>query len=299
MLSPFRSKTGRNQPSTSKSIFGGAAWLRSLIKPPPGTGIAYVDWSQQEFGIAAALSGDEKMLAAYQSGDPYLAFARQAGAVPEGATKESHPVERERFKACLLGTQYAIGAARLAANIGRAEFEARSLLRAHRRTYEVFWRWIESVMDVATLEGELQVGLGWRIAVTAKMKPASLQNFPMQAVGAEMLRLACIYARDEGVQVIMPVHDALLIEAPIKSLDEAIARTRRAMARASRGLLPGFELRTDSTLTVSPDRYSDQRGSAMWATVMGLLAEIPGVGGVAASFTGTATGTRQEEKEEK
>src|SRR5262245_46554619 len=36
-------------------------------------GIAYVDWSQQEFGIAAALSGDAAMQAAYQSGDPYLA----------------------------------------------------------------------------------------------------------------------------------------------------------------------------------------------------------------------------------
>ena len=40
------------------------------------------DFSQQEFAIAAALSGDEKMQAAYRSGDPYLSFARQAGAVP-------------------------------------------------------------------------------------------------------------------------------------------------------------------------------------------------------------------------
>src|SRR5665647_1021464 len=33
-----------------------SAWLRGLIQPPPGCGIAYIDWSQQEFGIAAALS---------------------------------------------------------------------------------------------------------------------------------------------------------------------------------------------------------------------------------------------------
>ena len=36
MLSPFRSKTGRNQPSSAKYIFGPAVWLRSLIKPEPG-----------------------------------------------------------------------------------------------------------------------------------------------------------------------------------------------------------------------------------------------------------------------
>ena len=58
ILSAFRSRTGRNQPGNSKYIFGPSVWLRGLIKPPPGYGIAYVDWSQQEFGGAAALSGD-------------------------------------------------------------------------------------------------------------------------------------------------------------------------------------------------------------------------------------------------
>jgi DNA polymerase I len=87
LLSAFRSRTGRNQPSNSKFIFGPAVWIRSLIKPPRGHGIAYVDWSQQEFGIAAALSGDQNMQAAYLSGDPYLEFAKQAGAVPSDATK--------------------------------------------------------------------------------------------------------------------------------------------------------------------------------------------------------------------
>ena len=86
LLSAFRSRTGRNQPSNSKFIFGPSVWLRGLIKPPPGYGLAYVDWSQQEFGIAAALSGDPAMLDAYNSGDPYLAFAKQAGAVPAHAT---------------------------------------------------------------------------------------------------------------------------------------------------------------------------------------------------------------------
>jgi len=78
------------QPSNTRFIFGPSVWLRGLIKPPPGYAVAYVDWSQQEFGIAAALSGDSAMQAAYRSGDPYLMFAKQAGAVPPDATKKTH-----------------------------------------------------------------------------------------------------------------------------------------------------------------------------------------------------------------
>ena len=67
MLSAFRARTGRNQPSNSKFIFGPSVWIRGLIKPPPGQGTAYVDWSQQEFAIAAYLSGDFNMIVAYKS----------------------------------------------------------------------------------------------------------------------------------------------------------------------------------------------------------------------------------------
>jgi DNA polymerase I len=38
MLSAFRARTGRNQPSNTKFIFGPSVWLRGLIKPPPGYG---------------------------------------------------------------------------------------------------------------------------------------------------------------------------------------------------------------------------------------------------------------------
>src|SRR5208337_2448133 len=50
LLSAFQSRTGRNQPSNSKAIFGPAVWLRGLIKPAQDMALAYVDWSQQEFG---------------------------------------------------------------------------------------------------------------------------------------------------------------------------------------------------------------------------------------------------------
>ena len=40
MLSAFRARTGRNQPSNSKFIFGPAVWLRGLIRPHEGRALA-------------------------------------------------------------------------------------------------------------------------------------------------------------------------------------------------------------------------------------------------------------------
>jgi hypothetical protein len=140
ILSAFRSRTGRNQPSNTKYIFGPSVWLRGLIKPPPGHGVAYIDWSQQEFGIAAALSGDPAMAAAYRSGEPYLTFGKQAGAIPADATKATHKAPRELFKQCVLAVQYGMEAESLALRIGQPTIVARDLLAAHHETYRQFWR---------------------------------------------------------------------------------------------------------------------------------------------------------------
>ena len=51
ILSAFKSKTGRNQPSNAQFIFGTSTWIRGFIKPPPGHSPAYIDWSSQEVGI--------------------------------------------------------------------------------------------------------------------------------------------------------------------------------------------------------------------------------------------------------
>src|SRR5262249_33306323 len=114
LLSCFGSRTGRNQPSNTRSIFGPSTWLRSLIAPGPGWAVAYIDWSQQELAIAAALSGDERMKEAYRSGDFYLTFAKLAGAVPPDATKQTHEAERDQFKVLALGVLYGLSADGLA-----------------------------------------------------------------------------------------------------------------------------------------------------------------------------------------
>ena len=233
LLSAFRSKTGRNQPSNSKFIFGPSVWLRGLIKPPPGYGLAYIDWAQQEFGIAAALSGDPAMLDAYNSGDPYLAFAKQAGAVPAHATKRTHHAKREQFKQCALAVLYGMGPEALADRIGQPTIVGRELIRLHQETYRVFWRWSDAAVDQAMLSGSIATVFGWRVHSSPDFNPRSFRNFPMQANGAEMLRLACCLATERGIEVCAPVHDAVLIAAPLYRLDEDVAAMREAMREAS------------------------------------------------------------------
>jgi hypothetical protein len=86
-----------------------------------------------------------------------------------------------------------------------------------------------------------------------------------------MMRLGACWGTEWGVEVCAPVHDAFLICAPLDRLDQDIATMRAAMARASRDVLGGFELRTDVHITRWPDRYMDKRGAVMWRRVMELL----------------------------
>lgn len=278
MLSAYSATTSRNQPSTSKFAFGPAVWLRSIIQAPPGYALAYVDWEQQEFGIAAAFSGDPAMMSAYLSGDPYLAFAIQARAAPEGATRATHAKVRDQYKACALAVQYGMGFETLAVRIGQSIAHASRLLQVHRETYPRFWRWSDAALDYAMLTGALPTVFGWEIHVADGANPRSLRNFPMQANGAEMLRLACIFATELGISVCAPVHDALLVMAPIARIDEVVAATQKAMADASRIVLDGFELRTEAKIFAYPDRFTDPRGESMWKKVWEVIEELERTG---------------------
>ena len=122
--------------------------------------------------------------------------------------------------------------------------------------------------------GRIHTVFGWYRRVDASDTWRSFQNHPMQANGAEMLRLACCLATERGIEVVAPVHDALMICAPLDRLDADIERTRAAMAEASRVVLDGFELTTDVRSICWPERFMDERGAVMWPRVMALLDEV-------------------------
>jgi hypothetical protein len=162
----------------------------------------------------------------------------------------------------------------LAARIAQPPVVARDLLRAHRETYRRFWQWSEAAVDHAMLGGSLNTVFGWTIHIGADPNPRSVGNFSMQANGAEMLRLACCLGTEREIEIVAPVHDAVLICAPLDRLDEDIAGMQAAMAEASRVVLNGFELGTDVAIVRYPERYSDKRGVKMWDGVTSLIDQI-------------------------
>jgi hypothetical protein len=145
------------------------------------------------------------------------------------------------------------------------------LLRYHQETFRRFWRWSEVVEMQGMLSGRLQTVFGWTVHVGTGANPRSLRNFPMQANGAEMLRLACCLATERGITVCCPVHDALLVEGPADGIEAVVSETQRAMREASELVLPRFPLRTDAKVVRHPDRYMDERGRRMWDVVCRVL----------------------------
>jgi DNA polymerase family A len=274
LLSPFASVTGRNQPSNTKFLFGPAVWMRGLIQPPPGYGLAYIDFSAQEIAIAASLSGDARMAEDYATGDPHMGFAKAAGLAPPDATKASHPLIRARCKTTCLGVNYGMEANGLSARLGITPAEGHELLRLHRQTYRRFWQWSEDTVSSAMLSGRMTATFGWQAQVSADRTPRSLMNWPMQSNGAEMLRLACIAATEAGIEVCAPVHDAILIAAPLERLEADVVTVRSQMAMAGAAVTGGLPVRTDAELVRWPDRFMDERGRSMWQQVMSLLANL-------------------------
>jgi hypothetical protein len=302
VLWPFVAKTSRTQPKASRWIFSPAVWLRSLIKPEPGMALAYIDYSSMEFLLAASLSDGHigpvnTMLDMYRSGDPYRAFAVQVGAIPEeittamlknpeqyvtpnltlGQLKEYASI-RERYKVMLLAVQYGMQGETLAGRLGVSTFEAQEMLQQHRAQFAAYWAWSDDFMQQALQAGRMWTAFGWcRRTGIVEFNERSIRNWPVQTAGADILRIACILGTRHGIRILAPVHDAVLIEASIETIEADVALMQEIMRRASRIVLNAtaegtHELRTDAKIIRYPERYSDKRGEAIWGRVMQLLA---------------------------
>lgn len=150
-------------------------------------------------------------------------------------------------------------------------FRAKELLRLHWETYKVFWNWSDAALDHAMLHGKLWTVFGWTVHTGTNPNPRFLRNFLMQGNGAEMLRLACCMLVEVGIKVCAPVHDAVLIEAPLEVLPDTIRQSQQIMSDASAMVLDGFRLRSDVEIFRHPDHYTDERGERMWQTVNDII----------------------------
>ena len=276
-IMPHWTRSGRNQPMGRDKVFllSLPSWLHGLIKPLPGWGVALLDWSAQEIGIGAGLSGDPNLIA--DLGDPHMRFAVRAGLAPEGATKLTHGLVRDAVKPISLGINYGMTKYGAAAATGKSLLWAAETLARHRHVYPVFQQWQHNTVAQALFDQRIVSPLGWPMAVHADTSKRTLLNYPEQAGGADCMRLAGIAAYEAGIQIVAVAHDAFWITAPLAELDDAIATMSGLMVRASNVVTGGLDIPVEVNAVVrSPQCLGDvhkpgAKGQMMWDEIKGLV----------------------------
>jgi DNA polymerase I-like protein with 3'-5' exonuclease and polymerase domains len=264
-------------------------WLRHMVRPEKDHVLIVADWSQQEIYLAAALSGDLELRDALLTGDVYLALAKMADAVPQDATKKSHPTQRQAYKSTQLGVGYGMGALALGKRIfldqppgANTDFEecmrtAVDILRWHKRVFRVYWRFVDEEVMFAR-KGWIRARDGWTQFADQNSKFTRLQNFPMQANGAVILREAVkLLAQHNSIELVCTLHDSIMIYCHV---DDAVVHEnilRRCMEQATANVMLGVQMPMKIPVEVKTftheTGYTDERGSAMYGRVMSILKE--------------------------
>jgi len=203
-----------------------------------------------------------------------------------GATTQTAGTIRDVFKVWLLSAQYGATVKslvdrlppELAMKVPSPAASAEEFLEKHRRVYWRYWQWAEARVEIFMHEtGCEETSFGWRHYLNARLPEWRIRNqslnFSAQAGCAEILRWALIYATEDGIEVLAPVHDALLVGGPASQIEEIVKRTQACMDRASE-LVLGFAMRTDAKVIKYPDRFMDPRGAETWRNIMKLLDQI-------------------------
>jgi hypothetical protein len=276
-LLPFTTKTSRN--TTNHCLIQAPCCLHAFIQPKPGTCLISADFCQQEFYVAAVLSGDAGMLRLYAEGDPYIAFAIMAGLAPPGATKKTHRQEREISKTVSLAVMYGQQPLGVARKLGISYNRAQDLLIENKPRFPRVWAWSEEEVKLGFVHKRAVTRWGWYMTVTRDTSRRTLQNFPVQGLAADILRLAHLLLMENGVAVCGPIHDAFLCEAVEEKAEETAVKVKQVMEEAGRIVLgPGTILRADVEIIRYPGRWLDrQRGGVMWDKITGIIGRLSAV----------------------
>jgi DNA polymerase I-like protein with 3'-5' exonuclease and polymerase domains len=233
------------------------------------------DYSSEEFLIAALESGDKKMVAAYLTGDPYLAFAKDAKAAPASATKKSHGKIRTRFKSTVLGVSYLMGAKALArkltadTGIPHTEEEAQELIDLFAEAYSTYDDYRSDIVEEYYYEGYLMLDDGWMMGPDND-NFRSIANMPIQGMGAVVLRKAVKYVQEAGLEIALTLHDAIYVEHDSDDLS-AVDTLVECMLRAFKDCYEGSPMQDIANIRVDADVWGpDFKGLKSVTTPKGL-----------------------------
>ena len=285
--------TGR-QTSRWPNLLGLDRVLRPLVAPDPGCGIGEVDLSQVEVGVAASIYGDDELVRMFNSGDVYSAMAQnffleklsEEDLVIGGKEfKRKHKDLRDQMKTGTLGMMYGITPVSLSKKLGTTKEKA----AAFQKRFMAMFPHLQEGLMLAAQQGAIR---GYACTISGlkryrgKKGAASrwernwLVNHPVQGSAAVAFkaagnRLDKLY-QQYGAQIIIPLHDAFIFEAPMDELEAVSELTSRVMCDTLQEYFPVLQPQVEVNIS-RPDCWNkDGDGDALSRWIASLSNVIDG-----------------------
>lgn len=216
-----------------------SAELRRLVRAEPGRMLVCADYSQIELRIAALLSQDLLLLAAYGANTDL--HAQTAQALCGDATR------RQLGKCANFGLLYGSGAAGLQA-FAKSSYQVLMTLQEaeqHRtrffQTYVGLRKWQQKIDATASLSKKVQTR-GGLVRVLEPYRRTEALNIPVQGSAAEVL-LAALgrlphWLRGLDAKLVLHCHDELLLDCAEKDAPMVVMALTDCMTEAWQRLFP-------------------------------------------------------------
>ncbi|PIR80920.1 DNA polymerase I, partial [Candidatus Kuenenbacteria bacterium CG10_big_fil_rev_8_21_14_0_10_39_14] len=201
--------------------------IRQAFVAPVGYKIAALDYSQIELRIAAALSGDKKMIAAFGRKEDF--HARTAAEVFEVSLDKVTSEMRRKAKEVNFGILYGLGAHGLAQRTGVSYEEALAFIEKYFDVYSDLKEYLEETITLAHSQEYVETLFGRKRylpeinadhqGLRAQAERMAL-NHPFQGSSADLIKMAMIEVDKliekefsaDAVRMILQVHDELVFE---------------------------------------------------------------------------------------
>ncbi len=208
-------------------------YIRAMYCAAPGKILIHGDASQLELRVMHAVSGDEVLGAALESGDVYAADA--IGIFPQCSSMSTDkkaanyvgklaPKQRKASKQVHLAFQYAAGTAAVYAQVLAEDFDAKfthvaTIHEAMKKRYSGTVRyWFEEQKEVLETGYSESRILGRRRYYPAEPPITEIANYPIQGTASDFMNLLIIrldrkLQKIQGAALVDQLHDAVDIEA--------------------------------------------------------------------------------------
>lgn len=218
------------------------AEFRALFAPAPGRVMVVADYGQIELRVAALVSGDPAMLAAYEAGEDLhrKTAAAVLGIEPGAVTKG----QRQMAKAVNFGLLFGQGAKGLQAyakgsyGVDMTIPQAEKAKAAFFKAYPGLSAWQGQTRKAAERARQVRTP-GGRVRALEKNIGTESLNTPIQGGAAEcLLATLAALALPEGAALVNIVHDELVVECAPEQAAAVSAEVERAMVAGFLAIFP-------------------------------------------------------------